>query len=280
LSVRRRAARAFFRDRSSAMTDKIQLVKEGAIGRLIFNNPDKLNALSLDMWEGMGKGIEQFEADPEVRVIVLSGAGDKAFVAGADVSKYEEERMGENAQEHYAETGWRAMMALYNSSKTTIAALNGYCYGGGISVAVCCDLRIGSSTLQVAQPALRYGIGYRYKSLRLVVDVVGAAPTKELLLGGMVWDAEACARKGFVASIHAAGTEFDDYIRKTAERIAVGAPLTARQCKFSINTIVKDPDQRDLDTNERLFLDCYASADYKEGVRAFAEKRKPVFTGK
>ncbi|HZR34894.1 MAG TPA: enoyl-CoA hydratase [Nevskia sp.] len=262
------------------MTDKIIIRKEGPIGHLVFNNPDKLNAISLDMWEGMGRGVQQLEADPEVKVIVLSGTGDKAFVAGADVSKYEEERMGENAQEHYAQTGWKAMMAVYHCSKTTIAALNGYCYGGGISVAVCCDLRIGSSTIQVAQPALRYGIGYRYKSLRLVVDVVGAAPTKELLLGGMVWDAEDCLRKGFVAKTLPAGQEFQDYVRKTAERIAQGAPLTARQCKFSINTIVQDPDQRDLARNEEMFLACYASEDYKEGVRAFAEKRKPVFQGR
>ena len=262
------------------MTDKIIVKKEGAIGHLIFNNPTKLNAISLDMWEGMGTAMDQLEADPEVRVIVLSGEGDKAFVAGADVSKYEDERMGENAQEHYAQTGWIAMMKVYNSTKTTIAALNGYCYGGGISVAVCCDLRIGSSTLQVAQPALRYGIGYRYKSLRLVVDIVGAARAKELLLGGMVWDAEECLSRGYVSKVLPAGAEFDDYIRKTAERISIGAPLTARQCKFSINTIVQDPDKRDLDKNEEMFLACYASDDYKEGIRAFAEKRKPVFTGK
>lgn len=262
------------------MTDKLIVTREGPIGHLIFNNPDKLNAISLDMWEGMSTGVAQLEADPEVKVIVVSGTGDKAFIAGADVSKYEEERMGENAQEHYAQVGWKGMMALYNSSKTTIAAINGYCYGGGISVAVCCDLRYGSSTIQVAQPALRYGIGYRYKSLRLVVDVVGAAPTKELLLGGAVWDAEDCVKRGFVGKVLPAGAAFDSFINKTAERIAQGAPLTAQQCKFAINQIVLDQDQRDLEKSEAMFLACYASEDYKEGVRAFAEKRKPVFTGK
>jgi len=263
----------------SEPTQKILLRKEGPVGHLVLNNPDKLNAISLEMWEGLGRGVTELEADPAIRVIVVSGAGDKAFAAGADVSKYEEERMGENAQEHYATSGWTGMMALYNSSKTTIAALNGYCYGGGISVAVCCDLRYGSSTLQVAQPALRYGIGYRYKSLRLVVDVVGAAAAKELLLGAAVWDAQDSLRMGFVSRLLPAGAEFDAFIRKTAARIAAGAPLTARQCKFAINQIVKDPDQRELDQSEAMFLACYASEDYKEGVRAFAEKRKPVFSG-
>ncbi len=104
------------------MSDKILASKDGAIGHVVFNNPDKLNAISLEMWEGLGNAVERFEQDPEVRVIVLSGAGGKAFVAGADVSKYEEERMGENAQEHYAKTGERALSGLYESTKATIAA--------------------------------------------------------------------------------------------------------------------------------------------------------------
>ncbi|MGB0210635.1 enoyl-CoA hydratase [Algiphilus sp.] len=262
------------------MTDKLIVKKEGPVGHIIFNNVAKHNALSLDMWEAIKPAVDTHEADPEVKVIVVSGAGDKAFVAGADVSKYQEERMGENAQEHYARIGWEGMMALYNCSKTTIAALNGYCYGGGISVAVCCDLRYGSSTLQVAQPALRYGIGYRYKSLRLVVDVVGAAPTKELLLGAAVWNADEAYARGFVSRVEEAGEAFDGFIAKTAQRIAAGAPLTARQVKFAINQIVLDPQDRDLETAEEMFQACYASEDYAEGVTAFAEKRKPVFKGR
>jgi enoyl-CoA hydratase/carnithine racemase len=260
-------------------TETIIVKKEGPIGHMIFNNPTKLNAISLEMWEGMGAAVRELESDPAIKIIVVSGAGDKAFVAGADVSKYEDERMDDDAQEYYARVGWESMMALYHCSKTTIAALNGYCYGGGISVAVCCDLRYGSSTLAVAQPALRYGIGYRYKSLRLVVDVVGASRVKELLLGAAVWNAEESLNKGFVSKIVPAGEEFDTFIQSTAESLAKGAPLTATQVKFAIAQIVKDPDQRDLDTAESLFLDCYASEDYKEGVRAFAEKRKPVFRG-
>ena len=119
------------------MTDKIITQKDGAIGRLIFNNPDKLNAISLEMWEGLGKAVAVFENDPEIRAIVVSGAGGKSFIAGADVSKYGDERMGREAQEHYAQTGEKSLKALYNSSKVTIAAIDGWCIGGGVSVAVC-----------------------------------------------------------------------------------------------------------------------------------------------
>ena len=260
------------------MTDKILWRKDGAIGHLIFNNPDKLNAISLEMWEGMGSAIEQFEADPAIGVVVLYGAGDKAFVAGADVSRYEEERMGENAQEHYAQTGERALSALYNSSKATIAAIDGYCIGGGISVAVSCDLRIATSKSQFGQPAMRYGIGYRYKSLRRVADLIGTAGAKDLLIGGYMFDAQEAYVKGLVGKV-LPEEGFMEAIIKQAGKIAEGAPLTLKQVKHAIAQIVKDPDQRDLEASERLFQHCYASQDYREGIRAFAEKRKPLFKG-
>ncbi|HVY86794.1 MAG TPA: enoyl-CoA hydratase-related protein, partial [Caulobacterales bacterium] len=155
------------------MTDKIITKKDGAVGRLIFNNPEKLNAISLEMWEGLGKAVAIFEDDPEVRVIVVSGAGGKSFIAGADVSKYGDERMGREAQEHYAQTGEKSLKALYNSKKVTVAAIDGWCIGGGISVAVCCDLRYCSDKSKFGQPAMRYGIGYRYSSLRRLVDIIG-----------------------------------------------------------------------------------------------------------
>lgn len=261
------------------MTDKILISKDGAIGRVIFNNTEKLNAISLDMWEGMGAAMSGFEADPEIRVVVFSGAGGKSFVAGADVSKYEEERMGENAQEHYAQTGEKALSAIYNSKKITIAAIDGWCIGGGISVATVCDLRYCTPKSQFGQPAMRYGIGYRYKSLRRVTDLIGPGATKELLLGGSMFSAEQACAKGLVGAVMPE-EGFMDEIMKHAGKIAAGAPLTAEQVKFAIMQIVKDPADRDLEEAERLFQVCYASDDYKEGIRAFAEKRKPVFKGR
>ena len=260
-------------------TDKILTRRDGAIAHIVFNNPDKLNAISLEMWQGLGDAVEGFEADPEVRVIVLYGAGDKAFVAGADVSKYEEERMGDNAQEHYAQTGERALKALYDSTKATLAAIDGYCIGGGISVAASCDLRIATTKSQFGQPAMRYGIGYRYKSLRRVTDLIGIAGAKDLLIGGVMFDAQEAYAKGLVGKV-LPEEGFMDAVLKQAQKIAEGAPLTLKQVKFAFAQIAKDPEQRDLDEAERLFLACYASEDYREGIRAFAEKRKPVFKGR
>jgi len=260
------------------MTDKIITKKDGAIGRIIFNNPDKLNAISLEMWEGMGKAVDQLEADPEVRVILVSGAGGVSFIAGADVSKYEEERMGENAQEHYAQTGERSLKALYNSTKVTIAAIDGWCIGGGVSVAVVCDLRYCSEKSKFGQPAMRYGIGYRYSSLRRLVDIIGVPATKDMLLGGLQFDAQEALAKGLVGRV-VAQDAYEGFIEKTAASIAAGAPLTAKQVKFTLNTIMQDPDARDLETCEAMFQTCYASADYREGIRAFAEKRRPTWTG-
>lgn len=260
-------------------TDKIIVRKEGAIGFITFNNPAKLNAISLEMWQGMGEAVSRFDADTDVRVIVLDGAGGKAFVAGADVSKYEEERMGDNAQEHYAKTGEAALSALYDTQKATIAAIDGYCIGGGISVAVSCDLRIATPASSFGQPAMRYGIGYRYKSLRRVTDLIGPGAAKELLIGGQSFDAQQALAKGLVGQV-LPQEGFAQAVQQQADKIAHGAPLTLKQVKHAIAQIVRDPAQRELELSEQYFQDCYASADYREGIRAFAEKRKPVFNGR
>lgn len=261
------------------MTDKIITKKDGAVGRLIFNNPEKLNAISLEMWEGLGKAVAIFEDDPEVRVIVVSGAGGKSFIAGADVSKYGDERMGREAQEHYAQTGEKSLKALYNSKKVTVAAIDGWCIGGGISVAVCCDLRYCSDKSKFGQPAMRYGIGYRYSSLRRLVDIIGVPASKDMLLGGLQFDAEEALKKQLVGRV-IPEAEFDAWIEKTVKGVSEGAPLTGYQIKFTLNEICKDAADRDTARCEELFQICYASEDYKEGVVAFAEKRKPVFKGK
>ncbi|MCP3731271.1 enoyl-CoA hydratase [Sphingomonas sp. MG17] len=260
------------------MEDQILTRKDGAIGRIIFNNPAKMNAISLGMWEGMGKAMKAFEADDEVRVVVFSGAGGKAFVAGADVSKYAEERGAADAQEHYARTGEDALQAIYTSKKVTVAAIDGYCIGGGVSVALVCDLRYCSAKSSFGQPAMNIGIGYRYSSLRRMVDIIGYGAAKDMLLGGLRFTAQEAYIKGLVGRV-LPDDEFDQWTEKTVTEISVGAPLTAEDIKYTLWTYAQDEAKRDTDRCEELFQICYASADYKEGIAAFAEKRKPVFTG-
>lgn len=261
------------------MSERILTRKDGPVGHIVFNNPDKLNALSLDMWEGMGTAMAGFEADSEVRVIIFSGAGGVSFVAGADVSKYEEERGESDAQEHYAQMGERALQAIYTSNKITIAAIDGWCIGGGVSVALVCDLRYCSAKSKFGQPAMRYGIGYRFSSLRRMVDIIGVAASKDMLLGGLQFDAEEAYQKGLVGRV-LPDAKFKAWIDKTVAGIAVGAPLTAAQVKYTLWTYHQDEAKRNTDECERLFQACYASDDYKEGIRAFAEKRKPAFIGR
>jgi len=261
------------------MTDQILTHKDGSVGHIIFSNPAKMNAISLAMWEGMGAAMKAFERDDEVRVVVFSGAGGKAFAAGADVSKYAEERGAADAQEHYAKTGEEALQAIYRSKKVTIAAIDGYCIGGGVSVALVCDLRYCSAKSSFGQPAMNIGIGYRYSSLRRMVDIIGYGASKDMLLGGLRLGADEAYVKGLVGRV-LPDEEFQDWVSKLATDISHGAPLTAEDIKFTLWTYAQDEAKRDLARCEELFQICYASEDYKEGIAAFAEKRKPVFTGK
>ncbi|MEO5597189.1 MAG: enoyl-CoA hydratase [Novosphingobium sp.] len=261
------------------MTQYIVTRKDGAIGHVIFNKPEKMNAICLEMWQGMGDAMAQFEADDEVRVVVFSGAGGKAFVAGADVGKYEQERGAKDAQEHYAKTGEDALQAIYKSKKVTVAAIDGYCIGGGVSVALVCDLRYCSAKSSFGQPAMNIGIGYRYSSLRRMVDIIGYGASKDMLLGGLRFDAQEAYTKGLVGRV-LPDDEFQPWLDKVVSTISIGAPLTGEDVKYTLWTYSQDESKRDTARCEELFQICYASDDYKEGIRAFAEKRKPVFTGK
>jgi len=248
----------------------------GSVGTLTFNNPERHNAMSLDMWRGATTALGQFEQDPAVRVIVLTGAGGKAFVSGADISKFDSERATVDAVMEYNAAVDRFSHALEESSKPTIAMIRGYCVGGGVGIAVCCDLRITNDAGRFAVPAAKLGLGYGYANIRRIMDLVGPQFTSELLLTARQFDAAKAAQTGLVNHI-VADAEIENYVRDLAETIAGNAPLTVRAVKRIIRELRND--RPDVAACDALVKQCFESADYREGRAAFMEKRKPVFRG-
>lgn len=260
-------------------TDKMLSRKEGQVGYLTFNNPDKLNAVSLDMWEAAEGYLEDFKNDDKIRVVIVTGAGGKAFVSGADISKFASERSSKEASDRYNEAVDRAYGAFYDFPKPTIAMIRGYCVGGGVGLALACDMRICTEGSKFAVPAAKLSLGYRYSGLKKLVDVVGPSFAKEIFYTARQFTAQEAHGMGLVNRVLPDG-ELEAYVRNYAETIAGNAPLTVDSVKFIVNEILKDPADRDMDKAEAMVQACFASSDYIEGRKAFMEKRKPKFTGK
>ena len=258
-------------------TDQL-LYEPGAIARIVFNNPARHNAVSLAMWQATDEAITAAQADAATRVLIVTGAGGKAFVSGADISKFESERASEEAVRTYNETSDRVYSRLHAFPKPTIAAIQGYCVGGGVALASCCDIRIATEGSRFAIPAAKLGLGYAYKGIRRLVDVIGPSFTKELFFTARQFSAADAAMMGLVNRV-VPEADFAKYVQEYVETIAGNAPLTVAQVKHTVNEVVKDPADRDLATVERMIAACFASADYKEGRTAFLEKRPAAFKG-
>jgi len=264
--------------RAMTQADKVLARKDHGVGHLIFNNPERHNALSLDMWEAAGVILDEFIRDDAVRVIVLSGAGGKAFVSGADISRFDDERANVAAIDAYNAVVDRTTTTLYEAPKPTIAQIEGYCLGGGVALAICCDLRICSDNSRFAVPAAKLGLGYVYPGLKKLVDLIGPAFAKEIFFTARQFTAEEARIMGLVNRVLPAG-DLETFVRDYAGMIAANAPLTIRAAKYAIGQAIKDESQRDLARCDELVRVCFVSNDYVEGRRAFMEKRKPEFTG-
>ncbi|MGB5185422.1 MAG: enoyl-CoA hydratase [Xanthobacteraceae bacterium] len=259
-------------------TDKMLARKEGGVGILTFNNPERHNAVSLDMWEATKRILDGFAADDDVRVVVLTGAGGKAFVSGADISKFASERATLEASRAYNVKSDAAYSSVADFPKPTIAMIKGYCIGGGVGLAVCCDLRICSDNSRFAVPAAKLGLGYGYSGLKRLVDIVGASFAKEIFYTARQFDAEEAHAMGLVNRVVPAG-ELEAYVKSITDMICANAPLTIKAVKFTVGEMLKDESKRNLARSVELVEQCFASRDYTEGRTAFMEKRKPVFTG-
>lgn len=253
--------------------------KDGAVGHLIFNNPEKRNAFSLEMSLAAADVIDDFAADDNIRVIVLSGAGDKAFVSGGDISKFDKARSTPEEVIEYNKKSQRFRTVMRGVGKPTIAMIRGYCLGGGMAIALNCDLRICTEESQFGIPAARLGIGYNADGLRQLINLVGPSVAKDILFSGRRYSAKEALQMRIVNYVVPAA-ELETYVQNYANTLANNAPLSILSAKRVIDELVKDADKRDNELCERVVMACFASEDYKEGRRAFMEKRKPVFRGR
>ena len=260
-------------------SDNILCEKDGAVGRLIFNNPARHNAVSLEMWEAAEQVLHDLSGDDEVRVIVVTGAGEKAFVSGADISKFGDERATAEAVVHYNVVVARALQALHGAAKPTIAMIRGYCIGGGVGLAICCDLRFCADGARFGIPAARLGLGYGIDGVGRLVDLVGPAFTKEIFFTARQFSAQEAAAMGLVNRV-VPEAELERLVQDTADMIAGNAPLTVRSIKRIVDEVLADESARDIEACNRLVRACFDSQDYIEGRQAFVEKRKPVFVGR
>jgi enoyl-CoA hydratase/carnithine racemase len=261
-----------------SQTDKMLSRKEGQVGYMIFNNPERRNAVSLEMWDAAAAILDDFVKDDNIRVVVLAGAGGKAFVSGADISKFESERSSEEAVARYNAAVERANTTIYTFPKPTIAMIQGYCIGGGLGLAVCCDLRICSADSRFAIPAAKLGLGYGYPGIKRLADIVGPSFAKEIFYTARQFDAAEAQMMGLVNRVLPAA-DLEAYVKNYADTIGENAPLTVAAVKFIANETVKDESKRDLAQCAAMVKHCFGSKDYIEGRRAFMEKRKPAFTG-
>jgi len=253
--------------------------RDGPIGRIVFSNPDKYNAMSQDMWEALPGAIQHLDADPGIRLIVLRGQGEKAFVSGADISQFESQRTDAEAQQRYNRAVDAAYQAPVRCGKPVVAQIRGICFGGGLGLAAACDLRFCSEDARFRMPAGRLGLGYGMTGVRRFLRVLGLQNTLDIFFSARVFDAADAQRMGFVSRV-GASTSFDAMVDEWCAATAENAPLTLRALKRTVNQWIEDPSDRDVGAAEAAIAACFASDDYREGARAFMEKRAPRFTGR
>jgi enoyl-CoA hydratase/carnithine racemase len=252
--------------------------KDGAVGWIVFSNPARYNAMTFEMWSGLPTALAAFDADPDVRLVVMTGDGDKAFVSGADISQFEEARSTADAQARYNAAVEAAYLAAPNCSKPVIARIHGICMGGGLGLAASCDLRFGADDAVFRMPAARLGLGYSFHGMRRFVQVLGAANTADIFFSARKFDAQDAYRMGFLDRLVPAA-DLDRVVDEYAKMVGENAPLSLRTAKAGIRTVIADAPDRDYEALAAMQKACAGSQDYIEGRRAFMEKRTPRFTG-
>ena len=264
---------------SSPKKGYVEAVREGPIGWIRLCNPARHNAMSMSMWSQLGACVDELSADPEVRVLVVAGEGNRAFCAGADISEFTSVREGAADGAAYESALRTSVDKLKNNPLPSIALIHGYCIGGGMGLALHCDLRIAADDARLGIPAAKRGLAYPLPDIQQLVACVGPTEAKRMLFTARQTGALEALQIGLVSEVHPAA-ELDAAVQALALLIAENAPLSVRAAKLSVDTVAKDPADRDLAACSAAEQQTLASEDYAEATRSFMEKRKPVFVGR
>ena len=262
-----------------SISERVETWLAGAALHIRFNNPARHNALSVDMWEAVPPLLARARDDERVRMVVFSGAGGKAFVSGADISQFEDMRAAREAVKHYEAMAETTLMGIHDFPKPTLACIRGWCIGGGVNVAISCDIRVASSDSTFSIPAARLGLGYRFSAMKNLVDLVGPGVAKDLFFTARKVGAAEAKELGLITRV-APPEGVDALLAEYTDAIADNAPLTIGAAKAITREILKAPQDLDRELSASLIRGCFESADYAEGRTAFMQKRKPVFTGR
>ena len=255
---------------------RIIATRDGAIGAITIDNPDRHNAISNEMWSAITEAALSLDADPDIRVITVQGHGRRAFASGADISRFE---TADGPVTRGGGAFSTACATVHAVSKPTVAIIRGWCLGGGMALAISCDLRLANDAARFGIPAARLSIGYPVEGLRRIVELVGLSTAKEIMFSARQYNAAEALRLGMVNHV-LADDAIDGFAADYVAAIAAGAPLTQLGAKLALRELARDESRRDLAAAEAIIAQCAGSADHAEGTRAFLEKRRPVFTGK
>ncbi len=263
---------------SLSSSPKILVDLEDSLAWITFNNPQRRNAMSLEMWRALAAALEELAKHENLRVLILKGAGDKAFVAGADISEFEQQRNSQEQRDAYEQAFDRAMSSLAQFPRPVLAMIKGYCVGGGLALALNADIRIASQDSRFAIPAAKLGLGYGFEAIKTLSSVVGPALARDILFSARFIEGEEALRIGLINSL-VPRQDLESTVTDYADRLAANAPLTIRSIKAAVSEVVRDPGQTSPAHIEELVNACFLSEDYIEGRNAFLEKRPPRFKG-
>ncbi len=257
---------------------QIRYETSAGIARLTIDQPAKFNAMTYDMWLAMPDLVAKADADPSVRIIEVTGEGPKAFCAGADISQFGDKRSDPDSVKAYEDAVRGGMQSLVDSNKPSVAVIRGVCFGGGLALALCCDLRLCDGVSRFRIPAARLGLGYTYTNIEALAHKIGVGPASDLLLSARIVEAREAERLGIV---NKCWTEnFEGEAKKYLAEMATNAPMTLAAIKRAFVELAKPYAERNKPAVDAMVKACFESEDYREGQAAFAAKRPPVFNGR